>query len=651
MNRPGRRLAPRRLAFGTSLLALALLVAACDAPSAGASTTGTTVPWVVGTGGTLRLGIDVAPTGCNPDIAAGDTWADRFVLAPVLPSAFQVTRKDNSVYDSAVIDQAELQSTTPQTVVYSINPKAVWSDGTPITAADFIYTWRAQRGTGGPIGATTPSGSSSTTTTASGAAAPPTPTPTAPTPGPVGPTTLPGATGTTGTLMGYRQIKSVTGSNHGRTVTVVFSTRYADWHALFDDLLPAHVLEKTGWTPACTTVKPSIDLSGGPYLISRVVPGKKVVLSRNPRWWEQRPNLKRIVIETARSSGQLASWLASGKIQMAVPTSFDQQFLERVTSSPRLQSQTSQSTTFLQLELSATSPVTSSASVREAIAHAINRQQLVDQVTGWADMSIVPAASHLYAESQNGYPSPKQLPMQLAGQTGSPPTTVPATPTPSQPYPTSADPAATSRLLTEAGYVRGVDGTWRTLNGQPLTLRIAVDTGDGWAARAATVLAQQLDAAGISAVLTDEPTATRAGTALASGNVDAALLPMHASAYSTTAIAWYTDLLGPPGQDGSQDWANYDNPTLDGLLVKASKQLNPDTADPIYTQADMLLWQDMIALPLFTEPSVVAWSTSVGGVSPDLNGPNLLTSVSTWGMRVPPTSARAKGASGTTSSS
>ena len=37
-------------------------------------------------------------------------------------------------------------STNPQTIVYKLNPKAEWSDGTPITADDFIYNWQAQSG-------------------------------------------------------------------------------------------------------------------------------------------------------------------------------------------------------------------------------------------------------------------------------------------------------------------------------------------------------------------------------------------------------------------------------------------------------------------------------------------------------------------------
>ena len=65
-------------------------------------------------------------------------------------------------------------------------------------------------------------------------------------------------------IAGYRDIASVTGSNGGHTVTVKFKTTFADWQMLFANLVPAHVMEKVGWNPTCTTVDPAIDLSGGP---------------------------------------------------------------------------------------------------------------------------------------------------------------------------------------------------------------------------------------------------------------------------------------------------------------------------------------------------------------------------------------------------
>lgn len=671
MSRPGRRPGLRRRATRApwaGLVAVGLLGAACGTTgsSPADASTATTVPWVVGTGGTLTIGIDRAPTGCNPNTASGDTWADRLVLAPVLPGAFDVNGKDQPVYNSAVINQAELQSTSPQTVVYNINPQAVWSDGVPITAADFVYTWQQERGTGGPVvpppgsGPSSSSGSMATAASADGSgtvgssgaagtgAASAAAAPGAGGPGVTGvlgpaPTTLPGATGTTGTLMGYRQIKSIKGSAHGRTVTVVFRTRYADWQALFNDLLPAHVLTKKGWDPSCATVDPSIDLSGGPYVISSVIPGKQVVLSRNPRWWAQAGNAARIVIKTASGSAQLARWLATGRVQVALPTGFDQQFVARVSASPSTESQGQQSTTFLQLEMSTTGPATAYLPVRQAIAHAIDRQQLVNQVVGWADTAIVPATSHLYAESQNGYPSPRQLPIQIAqaSSTTTTTTTIPAPPTPAQPFPTTADLATTDQLLSQAGLLHQPDGTWKTPDGKAFRLRLAVDTGNAWAARAAPLIVHQLGAAGIPTTVVAAPTATAAGADLSSGGADLALLPMHSSPFATTAIAWYTELLGPPGTAGSQDWSNFTDPSLDNLLMKASQQLNPVDASPLYTQADMLLWQQMVALPLFTEPAVMAWSASVGGVQTDLNGPNVLTTVANWGIKVPPDSPRA----------
>ena len=80
---------------------------------------------------------------------------------------------------------------------------------------------------------------------------------------------------------GYRDIRSVKGSNKGRTVTVVFRTPFADWQMLFSNLLPAHIMEKTGWNPACTTVDPAIDLSGGPFQIAKVT-AQSIVLRANP---------------------------------------------------------------------------------------------------------------------------------------------------------------------------------------------------------------------------------------------------------------------------------------------------------------------------------------------------------------------------------
>ena len=223
-----------------------------------------------------------SPTGCNPNTPAGDTPGTQTVLAGVLPSPFVVERATGSADGQLGPDRVGRagQTLKPQTIVYTLNPKAVWSDGVPITAADFKYAWEEQRGD--PV-VSSPDVAS---------------------------------------IAGYRDIASVTGSNGGHTVTVKFKTTFADWQMLFDNLVPAHVMEKVGWNPTCTTVNPAIDLSGGPFEIESVS-GQTITLVQNPKWWGTPANARSITVHIASSTEQLAQWMASGFVQVAQPTTVD----------------------------------------------------------------------------------------------------------------------------------------------------------------------------------------------------------------------------------------------------------------------------------------------------------------------------------------
>ncbi|HLN15501.1 MAG TPA: ABC transporter family substrate-binding protein [Acidimicrobiales bacterium] len=588
MTRPGRRgRRHRRTVVALSLLAL--VTASCT--SAPLSQTSPSTTYVDANGGTINVGIDEATTGCNPNTATGATWANQLVLAAVLPSAFTVDPTGVSTVNNAFLLQAELVNTMPETIVYTINPKAVWADGVPITASDFIYAWQEQRGT--MIDPAHPWGDEAST-------------------------------------LGYNDIKSVTGSNKGRTVTVVFATAFSDWQLLFANLLPAHVMEKVGWDPPCTTVNPAIDVAGGPFVI-RSVDAERVVLAANPRWWGQPPNLDQIVVRFATGPNQLARWLAVGAVQVAEPTSFGQQFLESVSGLRRAKSELDVSSTFLQLEFSTTSPTTGDTAVREALAYAVDRQTLVDDVVGWADLSIVPSASHLYVQSQNAYPGPNQTPSNSTTSSSSTTTTLPA---PGSPYPTGADPGEVDRLLTSAGYVVEF-GAWIGPDGQPLTVRLVVDAGDQWAAATSLLLVHQLEQQGVAVQVSTAPDEESTGSALAAGHADLALMPFSTSPYTTQTSAWYTPLLGPPGQGGSANWTNLDDTAVTNSFTNAATELNPVTAQPTYGQADQRLWELMVGLPLFAEPTVLVWTALTDGVQAYPKSPGLLVDAPSWSIRVP----------------
>ena len=100
-------------------------------------------------GGAISFGMTAAPTGCNPNTPNGDTpgTQTRPRGGPAQPvRAFEVDATGTPTPNSELIDSAELVSLNPETIVYTLNPKAVWSDGVPITAADFKYAWEQQRG-------------------------------------------------------------------------------------------------------------------------------------------------------------------------------------------------------------------------------------------------------------------------------------------------------------------------------------------------------------------------------------------------------------------------------------------------------------------------------------------------------------------------
>ena len=79
------------------------------------------------------------------DQCAGSSWGYWMANVTTMPRAFDPVKQSDGSYKyepNVLLAAAPTLSTSPkQVVTYKINPKAVWSDGTPITSADFKYTW------------------------------------------------------------------------------------------------------------------------------------------------------------------------------------------------------------------------------------------------------------------------------------------------------------------------------------------------------------------------------------------------------------------------------------------------------------------------------------------------------------------------------
>ncbi len=540
-------------------------------------------PLVAARGGTATVDLGAPWSGFNPHTPAGAASSTPDLLEPVLPSAFVTSGSLQPALNTDLLSSVEVLTTTPLTIRYQIDPQAVWSDGVPVTASDFIYAWQSQRGTG----------------------------------------TGPAATrDQVASTLGYRDIASVTGSDNGRTVTVVFTTPFTDWRVLFHELLPAHIAEQAGWNTGFASFSPARVLSAGPYELQSVSGTSTAVLVPNPRWWGRRPSLDRVVVTTGVDPTAV---LASGAPAAATAPATTSSLLAGLTSLPDVQSEVVQTLSFLELDFDTTSAPFTSPTVREAIAHMVDRTSLLAKTVGLVAPSIGLLEDHLSVPG-------------LASYTAS---------SASGGYDT-ADPAEATSLLASAGYHRDAAGTVVDAAGAPLSLTMAVESSDPWAMPVARLVAAQLGAQGVAVDVV--AVGGTAGVRMAHdlGAYQLALVQRTASAFTTASAPWYSTTLGDEGTDGAVDWSNFDDPQVDQLFSQAAQQLNPVTGASIYAQVDDQLWDQMVSLPLFCDPAVVAHTVTLSGVVADPSRDGILWNLSSWErlVRKPATSTTGAQASG-----
>ncbi len=395
-------------------------------------------PLVTATDGSATVELDQPWSGFNPNTPAGAASSTPTLLASVLPSAYVINPKLVPEVNTDLLSSVETISPSPLTIQYVINPKAVWSDGVPVSADDFIYAWQAQRGDRVDSN---------------------------------------GQPDQVASTLGYRDIESVTPSNNGKTVTVKFSTPFTDWRVLFDHMVPAHIAREVGWSHGFETFDSTIDVSAGPMIVQSVSPTGQVVLARNPRWWGTPALLKKVTVNAATTPAIWASQLVKGSTTAAQPLAFDLSTLDAVSSMPNTQSTIKPSLRLLDLEFNVASPLMSRVAARQAVAHAIDRTGLLNRSVGTIEPDLVVAEDHLAVPSQSSY-----TPSSAAGEYS------------------AQDLVTTDRLLKSLGYHTTASGEYVDDTGAPLTLRMAVETGDPWTLELATEITSELRQVGISVV-------------------------------------------------------------------------------------------------------------------------------------------------------
>jgi len=543
--------------FGGLALALAgmIALAACSSSGSSSSTpSSSSSASSVKSGGTFTYALDQDVAGFNILQATDDEFVLQEIMNQVWPTVYVTTDTLKQQLDTNYVTSVKVTSENPQTIVYQINPKAVWSDGVPINVGGKAFE---------------PAGTA-----------------------------------------GYNQIKSVTGSNGGKTVTVVFSTPFGDWQSLFGDLIPAHIAKVVGFNNGFQTLNSAVKVSGGPFEIQSYTQGQDLVEVRNPKWWGTPAPLDKLVFRFFSDDNQIPPALQNSEVNGANPAQASLQFKDAIASVSNLTTNIIPGLEFQHMDFNQANPYLAKLDVRQAIAYGTNRADMVNRIVGPITASVKPLENRIYMPNQPQY-------QDTSNGLG------------------AFDPTKAKQLLQASGMTMGSDGYFHPSSGpeagKDLTFSISTTSGEPVRSEIEQLFQGYMKNIGIKINIQNYSANTLFGTVGPKSEFDIIEFAWVSTPFASGNYAIYcsytnADLCG-------ENWDHYANPQVDSLLNQAASTLDPTKAASLYNQVDALLWKDMVTLPLFQQPQLYTWSSTYGNILANPSSEGLTWNAQTWGLK------------------
>jgi len=521
-------------------------------------------------GGTLTFAIEKNLPNWNVNSSEGNVFETGMTVKAFLPWTFTTTPDLKQVVNENVLVSAEQTSTSPQTIVYEIRPEAVWNDGTPITADDFVFQWKTMNGKD-----------------------------------------CPGCNASNNS--GYNQVQSITGSNGGKTVTLVFATPYADWKNLFASgtpLYPAHIAAQhgdlntpDGLAAAFTWLGATVPTySGGAYQIQNWQDNVALTLVPNPQWYgKTKPTLQQLIVRVITEASQEPIALQNNEVQVIYPQP-QVDLVQQVQNIPGVSQYQGLGLTWEHLDLNLKNEFLADEPLRDAIFAATNVQSIIDSTVGQFNEEVTPLKSHMFVPGIDGYED--YLPPEQG----------------------SGDVERARQILTEAGYTNIAEGQQLTRpDGRAVpSFRIRYTVGNAIRQTTVELIQAQLRPLGINLeiVPTDD-----LGQTTDSGDYDMIVFAwvQTPASFSNAEQTW--------NSTSSQNFGQYQNPEVDRLMHEAATSTDLAAARDKLNEAGRILAEDAYVLPLYQKPTIIAAQDDVANArnNSSLDGPTY--NMEEWGLR------------------
>jgi peptide/nickel transport system substrate-binding protein len=571
------------------IAALALGLTACSSSKGtGTTSNNTNNSATVGTKGTGAFS-DCAtkPSTCNSgSTKPGGTI--KYVLEKTIPgwnqvlgtsNVFELAEAEDGIVPSVYIAGADLKpflntdlmasadstvSGTKQTITYKIKPAAVWSDGTPITFDDFKYLKDTSDGTTCPKCAAASSA-------------------------------------------GYNAIESMTGSDNGKTVTVVMKTPYADWQGMFGALLPAHIAKQHGGTSGASGLNASFQWfdktvptwSGGPMLITNYVKDTSITEKPNPKWYgKTRSSLDTLIFRIITDQTQEAPALQNHEVSALYPQP-SADLVAAINKIPNVQTYLGKGLVWEHFDFNEKNKFLSDKTLRTAIFTAINRKDIIARTIGQFVDGAQPIGNHMYVPGQPGYTDN----VTSTGQG-------------------SGDIAKAKKMLTDAGYT-GVGTSLKTKAGDTVTFRCTYSEGNSNRQIECETVQNTLKQLGINITLKTTSDLSELGT----GNFDLIVFAWQSTPFVVNGAQQTWELKG------GGDYGSNNDPAVEALINKAAQSTDAAEIQKLLNQADVKLTADAYVLPLYQKPSFMATDTDLVNVRTNNTSSGPPYNVQEWGIK------------------
>ncbi|HWB66020.1 MAG TPA: ABC transporter family substrate-binding protein [Mycobacteriales bacterium] len=310
-------------------------------------------------GGTLIYSLDEYPTQWNYGEVDGTEASINSVMGAIMPLPMISDAKANVTANPDYLKSISETSTNPQTITAELNPAAKWSDGTPITEADYAANFKACNGQ--------QKGFQCTSTT------------------------------------GLDQVKSVSeGSNGKYSLVVVFKKPFADWKSLFSSYLyPAHYVStaklfNTGYLN-------NIPVTGGPFGNPKFDKSNQTItVTPSSNWWGNKPLLSRIIFKALDSTAANQAYL-NGEIDYDFDVAVDPQDYKQIKKATNGHVTLAAGPDYRQITVSSVHGFMSDEKVRQAVAMGINREALIKSDLNGIPYPATPLDNHFFMNTQEGY--------------------------------------------------------------------------------------------------------------------------------------------------------------------------------------------------------------------------------------------------------